>query len=157
MTDPELLEALRERARLLYEGRQVPHRSCGIALAETFGVPTRPYSALRRGGLTGEDRCGAVQAGLLILGERLGDPDPAGPVTPELRAAAAWYAEQLERRLDRGGATTLVCNDLTGRFPAFQSEPRHAFCTGVVVTVTEVVAESLARFGRAPAIPPPLA
>ncbi|BDG09179.1 C-GCAxxG-C-C family (seleno)protein [Anaeromyxobacter paludicola] len=153
MNDRELVEALRERARLVYEGKAVPHRSCGIAIAETFGVPTRPYGALRRGGLTGEGRCGAVQAGLLVLGELLGDPEPAGPVTPALREAVAWYAAEVERRLDRGGAATLVCNDLTGRFPVFQSEPRHAFCTELVTVVAEVLAEALARAGRLPAPP----
>ncbi len=92
----------------------------------------------------------------LVAALLLGDPDPAGPVTPELRAAAAWYATEVERRLDKGGAATLVCNDLTGRFPVFQSEARHAFCTGLVATVAEVLAEALARFGRTLPVPPPL-
>ena len=34
-----LVAAARRKAFILYEGRQVPHRSCGIALAETFNVP----------------------------------------------------------------------------------------------------------------------
>jgi len=49
----------RTKAFTLYEGVQVAHRSCGIALAETFGVPSRPYQALRRGGITGKGECGA--------------------------------------------------------------------------------------------------
>ena len=35
MTRAELVAALRERARLLYDGKETPHRSCGIVLAET--------------------------------------------------------------------------------------------------------------------------
>src|SRR5437763_1805641 len=87
----ELIAAARERARLLYEGREVQHRSCGIALAETFGLPSRPYQALRRGGITGEGECGAVKAGELVLGELLGDPAPTGLVTPKLRQAMVRY------------------------------------------------------------------
>jgi hypothetical protein len=84
-----LIREARDKAYLLYEGRQVAHRSCGIALAETFNLPTRPYQALRRGGITGEGACGAIRAGEHILGEYLGDPDPTGPVTDVLREAIA--------------------------------------------------------------------
>ena len=49
-----IVAAARHKAFVLYEGKQVAHRSCGIALAETFDLPTRPYQALRRGGITGE-------------------------------------------------------------------------------------------------------
>src|SRR5947207_15907828 len=95
----ELIRRAREKAFVLYEGMSVKHRSCGIALAETFGLPARPYQALRRGGITGEGECGAIKAGELILGELLGDPDPVGGVTPELRAAAAWYQRTVPERL----------------------------------------------------------
>ena len=54
---------------------EVPHRSCGIALAETFNLATTPYQCLRNGGITGKGECGAIKAGELILGEYLGDPD----------------------------------------------------------------------------------
>ena len=81
------VDAAREKAFILYEGRRVPHRSCGIALAETFGLPTPAYQSLRRGGITGEGACGAIRAGEQVLGELLGDPDPTGQVTPELREA----------------------------------------------------------------------
>ena len=70
--------AARTRAFVLYEGVQVRHRSCGIALAETFGLPTPAYQALRRGGITGAGTCGALRAGEQVLGELLGDPDPTG-------------------------------------------------------------------------------
>lgn len=65
LTEPEraMIAAAREKAYILYEGKQVPHRSCGIALAETFDLPTRPYQALRRGGITGCGACGAIRAG----------------------------------------------------------------------------------------------
>src|SRR5215475_2202446 len=83
--------AARQKAYVLYEGVQTPHRSCGIALAETFGLPTPAYQALRRGGITGKGDCGAIRAGEQVLGELLGDPDPTGAVTPALREAVAWY------------------------------------------------------------------
>ena len=57
----DLIERARAKAFLLYEGKVVPHRSCGIALAETFNLPARPYQCLRRGGITGEGECGAPQ------------------------------------------------------------------------------------------------
>jgi hypothetical protein len=136
---------LREKARLLYEGKRVAHRSCGIALAETFGVATRPYQSLRRGGITGEGPCGAVQAGRLILGEVFGDPDPTGAVTPALRSAVALYDAEIARKLP--GRDRATCNALTSRFPVFQSEERAVFCTDIAATVAEVLAETIARFG----------
>jgi predicted DNA binding protein len=56
-----LIAAAREKAYILYQGRQVPHRSCGIALAETFGLATPAYQSLRRGGITGCGACGATR------------------------------------------------------------------------------------------------
>ncbi len=137
--------ALREKARVLYEGKEVRHRSCGIALAETFGVPSRPYQALRKGGLTGEGPCGAVQAGRLVLGELLGDPDPAGPVTPALREAMARYEARLAARLP--AAARAPCNALTAPFESFASPERAAFCTVLAAAVAEAVAETLAEAG----------
>src|SRR5687767_4207090 len=81
------IASARDRAYVLYEGIRVPHRSCGIAIAETFGLPTQAYQALRRGGITGAGTCGALRAGEQVLGELLGDPDPTGAVTDALRAA----------------------------------------------------------------------
>ena len=64
----ERIDAARQKAFTLYEGKTVPHRSCGIALAETFGLGTAPYQALRKGGITGAGECGAIKAGELVLG-----------------------------------------------------------------------------------------
>src|SRR6185436_8182347 len=97
-----LIERAREKAFVLYEGKRVAHRSCGIALAETWGLGTRPYQSLRRGGITGEGECGAIKAGELVLGELLGDPDPAGAVTPTLRSAIQWYQRAIRVRMGRG-------------------------------------------------------
>ena len=139
--------ALREKARVLYEGKRVAHRSCGIALAETFGLPSRPYQALRGGGITGEGPCGAIQAGRLILGEDFGDPDPVGAVTPALRAAVLHYEAEIARRLP--GKERASCKAITGRFPIFQSDERAALCTGIAADVAEVLAETIQRFGGA--------
>ncbi|HVR74864.1 MAG TPA: hypothetical protein VMT52_11050 [Planctomycetota bacterium] len=146
----KVIAAAREKAYILYEGKRVPHRSCGIALAETFNLPTRPYQALRRGGITGEGECGAIKAGELILGEYLGDPDPLGPVTPRLRAAAEAYGRAWKTRVDRGPggeSGSIVCNTLTAPFGDFAGEARQAFCTSIAALVAEVVAEVLLRQG----------
>ncbi|MGC3997095.1 MAG: hypothetical protein QM767_06070 [Anaeromyxobacter sp.] len=50
------------------------------------------------------------------------------------------YRAEIAGRLDRGGAATLVCNDLTARFPVFQGPERAAFCTSLAATVAEIVA-----------------
>ena len=154
--DRERIDAARKRAYFLYEGREVPHRSCGIALAETFGLETRPYQALRRGGITGEGECGAIKAGELILGELLGDPDPTGAVSPALRAAATLYRSTWCERLDLGpgGAQgSIICRDLTDPLGAFLGEERHGFCTRLVAEVASVVAEVLLRLGASVEIP----
>ncbi len=143
----ELLRRVREKARVLYWGKEVPHRSCGISIAETFGLPSRPYQSLRKGGVTGEGLCGAVMAGQLVLGELLGDPDPTGALTPALREAMPRYLAAVRARVDRRRSPTLVCNDLTAQFADFGSDARLSFCTDIVVTVAEAVAETLAAHG----------
>ena len=145
----------RAKAHVLYEGVRVAHRSCGIAIAETFGLPTRPYQALRRGGITGTGTCGALRAGEHVLGELLGDPDPTGAVTPALRAAVAWY-QDAGARVDRGGVPSTICNDLVRPFGEFTGPRRKAFCTSLAAQVAELTAEALVRFGpaAAPAITP---
>ena len=85
-----------------------PHRSCGIALAATFGRPTAPYQSLRRGGITGDGPCGAIVAGQLLLGELFGDPDPTGPVTATLREAMGALPGRDRAAADRAGAHPLL-------------------------------------------------
>ena len=148
--DRAFIDAARQKAHTLYEGRVVAHRSCGIALAETFGLPTRPYQSLRRGGITGAGDCGAIRAGELVLGELLGDPDPTGPVTAPLRAAMTWYQAACTARIDRGGAADIVCNNLTRRFADFKGADRLAFCTSIAAEVAAITAEALCRFGPEP-------
>lgn len=150
MTEVEIVGALKEKARILYEGKLTGHRSCGIAVAETFDRATPAYQALRGGGLTGEGTCGAILGGLLVLGELLGDPDPTGPATEPLKAAAATYRTEIARRIRIGRARTQICKDLTGQFPVFQSEERVAFCTDLVATVAELVAELALAHGAKP-------
>jgi hypothetical protein len=156
----ELVARAREKAFVLYEGRRVAHRSCGIALAETFGLPTRPYQALRRGGITGEGECGAVKAGELVLGEILGDPDPAGAVTPALREAVRWYQREIRQRLTTQGiapssdAPDLVCNALTRRHGDFASPSRQAMCTNIAAEVAATCAEAILAHGGSFAVDP---
>jgi hypothetical protein len=138
---------IRSKALLLYAGEQTPHRSCGIALAETFNRPTAAYQSLRRGGITGQGTCGAIVAGQLLLGELLGDPDPTGKVTPKLREAMTRYLARVETELDRGTSPTMICNDMTAPHGEFMGADRHHFCTRVVGQVAQLVDETLREHG----------
>lgn len=140
---------IRSKALTLYEGRETPHRSCGIALAEAFGRPTAAYQSLRRGGITGQGSCGAIVAGQLLLGEFLGDPDPRGPVTAQLRAAALRYDERVRSEVDRGVSPDIICNNLTAQWGDFKGDARHAFCTNLVAEVAQIVDEILREQGVA--------
>jgi hypothetical protein len=147
----------RARAHTLYEGVLVRHRSCGIAIAETFGLPTPAYQALRRGGITGAGTCGAGRAGEQVLGEVLGDPDPTGAVTPALRAAITWYQAAAAERVDRGGAPDTVCNNLVRPLGDFAGPRRMAFCTSLAAQVAALTAEALVRFAPAVVAARPIA
>jgi len=143
--EQRIIAAARDGARLRYEGTVVPHRSCGIALAETFGRATAPYQSLRRGGLTGHGECGTAVATRLIAGELLGDPDPAGPATPVLRVVARELHERWGQRVGTGG--TVVCNALVDRFPDFRGPARKQFCTQLAAESAALLAEVLLRNG----------
>lgn len=143
----------RTRAEALYAGVVTPHRSCGIALAETFGVGHRPYQALRKGGITGDGPCGAIQAGVILLGELLGDPDPTGGVTPELRSAILAYRAAIAGKVTQQVDTT--CNARTAGFSSFSSPERLASCVSIAGVAAETVAEVLWDLDRPAPIPPP--
>ena len=149
MDSKQLIALAKEKCFILYEGQKTPHRSCGIALAETFNIPTAPYQSLRRGGITGCGECGAIMAGRLILGQVFGDPDPTGSVTETLRQAIADYEALWAQRVDRQNAPgdSIVCNTLTGQFPAFKSEERASFCTDLAAEVAAACAEVMLRHG----------
>ena len=154
--EKQLIKAAKEKAFLLYEGKITPHRSCGIALAETFNLNPASYQSLRRGGITGHGECGALVAGRLILGEIFGDPDPRGGVTDRLRSAIQEYNRLCDRRLVRGNAPgdDNICNTLTGQFDNFISSERACFCTNLVSMVAEVCAEVMVSHGITPHIKP---
>jgi hypothetical protein len=158
--DQSVIARARETAHVLYAGERVAHRSCGIALAETFGLPSRPYQALRAGGITQRGECGAIKAGELVIGEHLGDPDPRGPVTPPLRAAMSWYQDAIRARLaaagviEDGPAPDIACSTLTRRHPAFHAPPRLAMCTSIAAEVAATAAEAILRHGGAVTIAP---
>ncbi len=151
------VDAARATAFTLYEGVRVAHRSCGIAIAETFGLATPAYQSLRRGGITGAGTCGALRAGEQVLGELLGDPDPGGPVTAPLRAAMVWYQDTAPARIERGDAPDTICNSLVRPLGDFLGPRRKAFCTNLAAEVAAVTAEALCRFGasRPPIAPLP--
>jgi len=136
--------AARDKAFVLYEGVRTPHRSCGIALAETFGLPTPAYQALRRGGITGKGACGAIRAGEQVLGELLGDPDPTGAVTPALREAITWYQTAWRTRVVQ--QDDIVCDHLVRPHGDFAGPARKSFCTNLAADVAALTAEALCRF-----------
>lgn len=136
----------RAEAERLYRGEETPHRSCGIALAETFSCPSRPYQSLRKGGITGDGPCGAIQAGVLVLGELLGDADPTGAVTPELREAVTQFRGTLGPRVS--GALEQSCNLRTEPLGAFMADKRRAYCTALAGEVAAAVAGALWDAGR---------
>jgi len=129
-----------------YAGVKVPHRSCGISLAETFGLSTPPYQSLRRGGITGLGECGTAVAGRLVLGELLGDPDPGGATTPALRDAVVDYQQRWRARAGVQGSS--VCNDLVAPFSRFRGPERASFCTNLAAETAALVAEVLIRGGH---------
>ncbi len=149
----DLIARAQQLAFTLYDGQLVPHRSCGIAIAQTFGLPSAPYQALRRGGLTGCGECGAIKAGELVLGELLGDPDPTGPPTEALKRAAWRYRALWQQRAVPHSAS-IICNDLTAPFAEFHSTARHHHCTELASQVAGCVAQVLMEEGVAPPIAP---
>ncbi len=147
-----VVESARQVAATLYTGQVVAHRSCGVAVAETFGCPVRPYHVLRRGGLTGERECGAVRAGELVLATLLGSDDPAAALPEALATAIAEYRRLCRERLGAGAAAQYVCNDLTAAFADFQDPGRKQLCTTIAATVAATVAEVALAQGVTPTI-----
>ncbi|MSQ01213.1 MAG: hypothetical protein EXR71_04865 [Myxococcales bacterium] len=146
MTRQAYVEAARARAHALYLGETVAHHSCGIALAATFGLPTRSYQSLRKGGLTGLGTCGALQAGALVLGEILGDPDPGGAPTAELKVGIERY--RLALGLSVAGSPDASCNERTAPFTDFASRDRVLSCTELAASAAAAVAGVLHDLGR---------
>lgn len=148
------VEQAREKAHVLYEGKRVPHYSCGICIAATFGLPTRPFQALRKGGVTGEGECGAIVAGRLVLGYFLGDPDPTGTLRPELLEGMQHYEALWKARtepvqaLAHGDRPDITCNTLVGHLADdFWGEERMGHCTRLSAQVAACVAETLEKLG----------
>ena len=153
-TEQSYIDDARGTAFILYEGKRTPHRSCGIALAETFGLPTRPYQILRRGGITGQGTCGALRAGEHVLGELLGDPDPTGMVTPRLRAAITWYQTHMQAAMGGRTGPDVTCDRLVRPLGDFLGAARQEHCTNLAAQVAAATAEALVRF--APDACPPI-
>jgi hypothetical protein len=156
------VQQAQEKAMLLYEGKRVPHHSCGICIAATFGLPTRPFQALRKGGVTGEGECGSIVAGRLVLGYFLGDPDPAGALRPELLEAMTYYEQLWQERTEPGQALAqgdnpdIICNTLVGHLADdFWGQERMDYCTRLSSQGAACVAETLEKFGVAFEIAPP--
>jgi hypothetical protein len=143
-----LIARARTKAHILYEGKLTPHRSCGVCLAETFGLPWRPYQALRRGGITGEGACGAIRAGEMILADLLGPERATDPVSEELKEAIRFYQARWKEHQARAGWTDTICNTLTAPFADFHGAERMCFCTSMAADAAELVAETLVRLGR---------
>ena len=143
--DPHVLAWAEARCHKLYSGEELAHRSCGVAMAETFGRDPRSYQALRRGGLTGTGTCGALQGGLLVLGEVFGSSSITAPATPDLVRAAARYQDLTNAWFGHGRST--VCNDLTSEFADFRSPERHQWCTEIASSMARIVATVICELG----------
>jgi hypothetical protein len=148
------VDKAQKKAHVLYEGKRIPHHSCGICIAATFGLPTRPFQALRKGGVTGEGECGAFVAGRLVLGYFVGDPDPMGLLRPELLSAMEHYEKSWKkgtepgRALSNGGKPDIRCNTLVGHLANdFWGDERMAYCTRLASLVAACVAETLEASG----------
>jgi hypothetical protein len=141
----EKIKQAQNIAKCLYEGKEVKKRSCGVALAETFCLPTRPYSCLRKGGVTGENECGAILGGRLVLGEILGDPDPLAPITSKLFDGMHLYKSLCQKYLKTGAATSHTCYDLTRQYKDYDSPERKGFCGDSVEVIAGCVAEVLEK------------
>lgn len=146
--DLEQVRRARDKAHILYEGKVTPHRSCGVCLAETFGLAWSPYQALRRGGITGEGTCGAIRAGEMVLGELLGPSEPTGPVDEAFREALRFYQSRWKEIQASQGWSDTVCNTLTRPLGEFQGEARAGFCTSMAADAAGIVAETLVRLGK---------
>lgn len=138
---------VKQVARRLYEGKECPQHSCGICLAMTFGCNPNAYKSLRKGGITGEGECGALKAGEMILGEYLGDPSPAGPITENLQAAVAEYRKAVREKIAPAGGAYSSCSSLTGKFADSTGKERKEFCAGLVTATAEILAGILAKYG----------
>ncbi|MBI2300945.1 MAG: hypothetical protein HYU66_18700 [Armatimonadetes bacterium] len=148
----EVVELARRTAETLYRGEAVPHRSCGVAVAETFGLNPVPYMILRRGGLTGESECGAVRAGEMALCELLADGQYVGALPPALAAAMDEYRRLFRERLSLGAC--VICNFLTTPQGDFAGQPRKDFCTSLASGVAALVAELALKHGASVQVRP---
>ena len=156
--EQDLIDRIRDKTFILYEGKRVPHRSCGIALAETFNLSTAPYQSLRRGGIT------EIEA-MINVAESFPRPNPTGMVTDTLREAVNAYKAEWKSRVDRGPSATgsagdlvqtvdIICNHLTEPLGDFMGPARQEFCTNIAAQVAEIVAEILVRAGVELAVTP---
>jgi hypothetical protein len=141
-------ERIKATARRLYEGKEVPHHSCGICMAVTFGCAPKSYQSLRKGGINGEGECGAIKGGEMVIGEYLGDPNPTGAVTDALRAGIAAYRQMLAES-GYSKPEQIACNELVKGYPDFLSDERKAFCADLVVDICQMVAAVLEDHGVA--------
>jgi hypothetical protein len=142
----DLIQQAREKGHILYEGKLVPHYSCGICIAETFELPTRAFQALRKGGVTGDGECGAIVAGRLVLGYFLGDPDPAGPLRPRLLEAMEYYETLWKAQTEPGQVDDIRCNALVGHLAGdFWGEERMGYCTLLASQIAGCVAQTLVK------------
>ncbi len=82
----------------------------------------------------------------MLLGELFGDPDPTGPVTPELREAVVRYRAALARKVE--GALETSCNLRTAPLGPFLGAERKDYCTSLAGDVAEAVAGVLWDLGH---------
>lgn len=92
-----------------------------------------------------------MMAGVLVLGELLGDPDPTGMPTAELRRAIPMYREKIKEKLDLQVDSS--CNARVAAQGDFGGTVRKRYCTELASLVAETVAEVLWELGKVREIP----
>lgn len=152
MSNDEVIAAARQTAEALYRGERIEHRSCGVAVAVTFGLNPVPYSILRRGGLTGERECGALRGGEMALTELMSGDQHLG-LPDGLKDAVTEYRERSHHELLDGREDT-TCNGLVRLFDDFDSAERKSHCTTLASQVAGLVAELALKYGAAVTVAP---
>jgi hypothetical protein len=85
-------------------------------------------------------------AGRLVLGYFLGDPDPTGPLRPQLLEAMEDYEKLWKSQTEPGQTDDIRCNALVGHLAQdFWGEERMGYCTLLASQIAACVAQTLLK------------
>ncbi|PIY96561.1 MAG: hypothetical protein COY66_03875 [Candidatus Kerfeldbacteria bacterium CG_4_10_14_0_8_um_filter_42_10] len=136
------------RAKDYYLGSKgYKHRGCSLAIAEAFNFYTPLYHSLRRGGLTGEYRCGAITTAELILGEIFGPVQSEENVDDRFMKIILYFRKCCRGKIFKGKIKSDICHNLVKGFKDFNSLSRFYFCGELVKKTAEALEETIEKFG----------